>query len=58
MCWSDKLLRAEPDPSAILFAVSHTVDGCELTVFENGEACSVLLSPQLVELLVQLLTRQ
>lgn len=47
-----------PDPNLILFAVSHTSDGCELTVFENGEACSVVLSPPLVEQLVQLLTRQ
>lgn len=44
-----------PDAIAILFAVSHTSDGCELTVFENGEACSVVLSPLMVEQLVLLL---
>lgn len=43
---------------ALLFAVSHTDAGCELTVFENGKACTVMLSPGLVMALIALLKPQ
>lgn len=44
-----------PDAVPILYAVSHSDEGCELTVFENGGACSVVLSPALVEQLIAVL---
>lgn len=59
-----------PDPSntpvapttqdAMLYAVAHDEDGSalELTVYEDGEACSVRLTKPLVDQLVQLLTHR
>lgn len=40
----------------IKFAVSHSDEGCELTVFEDGRACTVTLTKAWADCLVELIT--
>ena len=45
------------DDSQFLYAVAKDVDGAiDLTIFENGEACTVTLSPEMARQLAELLT--